>query len=246
MQLTSLKIRDFNSWGILITLLILILASWYYMVFDMTMNMEPVVQWDSIDIAMLFIMWAVMMAGMMLPSVVPVILLVDRVNLQRKQRNSPYTQTLYFVLGYLMVWTFYSLMITFIQWGLHHLALLSPMMVSANEFFSGSLLIIAGLYQWSPLKQRCLQLCRSPLSIITTQWKEGIVGAIKMGVKHGQYCLGCCWFLMAILFVTGVMNLKWILVLTALVMLEKLVPKGEVVSKLVGVILIFLGLSLFI
>ncbi|MEH6450622.1 MAG: DUF2182 domain-containing protein [Oleispira sp.] len=212
----------------------------------MTMNMEPVVQWDSADIAMLFLMWAVMMAGMMLPSVVPVILLVDRVNQKRKQRNSPYTQTLYFVLGYLMVWTFYSLMITFVQWGLHHLALLSPMMVSANKFFSGALLIIAGLYQWSPLKQRCLQLCRSPLSIITTQWKEGIMGAITMGVKHGQYCLGCCWFLMAILFVTGVMNLKWILVLTVLVMVEKLVPKGELVSKLIGAILICLGLAYII
>jgi len=120
------------------------------------------------------------------------------------------------------------------------------MMVSANDFFSGGLLIIAGLYQWSPLKQRCLQLCRSPLSIITTQWKEGVVGAIKMGVTHGQYCLGCCWFLMAILFVTGVMNLKWILVLTVLVMVEKLVPKGEVVSKFIGAILIILGLSLVI
>ena len=246
MQVTELKARDFSSYWIFVTLLILILASWYYMVFDMTMNMEPVVQWDSADIAMLFLMWAVMMAGMMLPSVVPVILLVDRVNLQRKRRNSPYTQTLYFILGYLMVWTFYSLMITFIQWGLHHLALLSPMMVSANDFFSGGLLIIAGLYQWSPLKQRCLQLCRSPLSIITTQWKEGVVGAIKMGVTHGQYCLGCCWFLMAILFVTGVMNLKWILVLTVLVMVEKLVPKGEVVSKFIGAILIILGLSLVI
>jgi predicted metal-binding membrane protein len=243
LQVTELKARDFSSYWVFITLLILILASWYYMVFDMTMNMEPVVQWDSADIAMLFLMWAVMMAGMMLPSVVPVILLVDRVNQQRKQRNSPYTQTLYFVLGYLMVWTFYSLMITFVQWGLHHLALLSPMMVSANKFFSGALLIIAGLYQWSPLKQRCLQLCRSPLSIITTQWKEGIMGAIAMGVKHGQYCLGCCWFLMAILFVTGVMNLKWILVLTVLVMVEKLVPKGELVSKLIGAILILLGLA---
>jgi len=246
MILQGLKERDINSWLILMTLLILISASWYYMVFDMTMNMEPVAQWNSADITMLFIMWAVMMAGMMLPTVVPVVLLVDRVNHQRKQRHSPYTQTLYFILGYLIVWMFYSLLITFVQWWLHQLAMLSPMMVSANKFFSAGLLIIAGCYQWSPLKQRCLQVCRSPLSIITTQWQEGVSGALWMGIKHGQFCLGCCWFLMALLFVSGVMNLKWILMLTLLVMAEKIIPRGDVISKIIGGALVLLGIALLI
>jgi len=241
-KLKMLLERDIQSWMILITLLVLILASWYYMVFAMTMNMEPAAQWNEIDIAMLFIMWAVMMAGMMLPTVVPVVLLVDRVNHQRKQRRSPYTHTLYFILGYLLVWAFYSFLITLLQWWLHLLAMLSPMMVSANTVFSSLLLIIAGLYQWSPLKLRCLQVCRSPLSIITTQWREGITGAILMGIKHGQFCLGCCWFLMALLFVAGVMNLKWILILTLLVMAEKILPRAEVLSKIIGVVLIGLGL----
>jgi predicted metal-binding membrane protein len=211
------------------------------MLFDMTMNMKPVAQWDYMDIVMLFVMWAIMMAGMMLPSALPVVMLVDRMNQQRKSRHRPYTQTVYFVLGYLLCWAFYSLLITFVQWWLHLAAILSPMMVSANSFFSGVLLVVAGIYQWSPLKQRCLSLCRSPLSMITNQWKEGIWGAVSLGIKHGQYCLGCCWFLMALLFVTGVMNLKWILVLTLIVLLEKVIPKGEAVSKVLGVAFIFAG-----
>ncbi len=242
MEIKVLKNRDINSWMIFITVLVLIVASWYYMVFAMTMNMEPVADWNSADIAMLFIMWSVMMAGMMLPTVVPVVLLVDRVNQQRKQKHSPYTHTLYFILGYLLIWAVYSFVITLLQWWLHHLAMLSPMMVSANTLFSSALLIMAGLYQWSSLKQRCLEVCRSPLSIITTEWREGVFGAVLMGIKHGQYCLACCWFLMALLFVTGVMNLKWILILTLLVMAEKILPKAEILSKIIGLMLIILGL----
>nr|WP_283105624.1 DUF2182 domain-containing protein [Shewanella kaireitica] len=212
------------------------------MVFAMSMNMDPVQQWQLYDIVMLFVMWAIMMAGMMLPSAAPVILLVEKLNQQRKQRHSSYAPSLYFMLGYLLAWSFYSAIITLVQYALHHLSLLNSMMVSANSTFTAILLLIAGLYQFTPLKQACLSQCRSPISFISSQWREGIDGAIWMGFKHGQTCLGCCWFLMALLFATGVMNLKWILLLTLLVMLEKLLPFGEISSRIIGVILIASGL----
>lgn len=213
------------------------------MIYGMTMNMEPVATWTSADIALLFMMWAIMMAGMMLPSIVPVILLIDKINSNRKRQENTYTPTLFFALGYIIIWTVYSLAITLLQWWLHHLALLSPMMISNSQNFSALILIIAGLYQFSPLKKSCLQLCRSPLSVISKQLMPGSLNAIKFGIKHGQYCVGCCWSLMAILFVTGVMNLHWILLLTLMVIVEKSLPQGELFSKAFGVLLILLGLS---
>jgi predicted metal-binding membrane protein len=216
------------------------------MFFGMTMNMKAVGLWNESDLFSLFIMWAIMMAGMMLPSATPVILLVDKLNFQRKMKEATYTHSLYFVVGYLLAWILYSALITLVQWGLHSVSLLSPMMSSSNDVFSGVLLIVAGFYQWSTLKLKCLQLCRSPLNMLTTQWREGILGAITLGFKHGQYCLACCWFLMALLFVTGVMNLKWILVLTLLVMIEKCLPRGDVISKALGCLLISLGLVILL
>ena len=212
----------------------------------MTMNMKPVTQWSIADIAILFSMWAIMMAGMMLPSAMPVILLVEQVNRKRKLRRASYTHTLFFVIGYLLIWGLYSAVITITQYTLHHWALLGPMMSSANIAFSSAILLAAGIYQLTPLKQRCLQLCRSPLSVISSQWREGKLGAIRLGINHGQYCVGCCWILMAILFVTGVMNLKWILLLSLIVLIEKVLPYPEVASKLLGGALILLALSYWV
>lgn len=211
------------------------------MLYGMTMNMEPVATWSNADIALLFMMWAIMMAGMMLPSALPVILLINKINQQRRQHGTSYTPTIFFSMGYLIAWTIYSLIITFVQTWLHHLELLSPMMDSANSQFSAIILIAAGIYQFTPYKQQCLKLCRSPLSLLTSDWQEGIKGAIRLGLKHGSYCVGCCWFLMAILFVTGVMNLQWILILTLLVLVEKAAPKGDVIGKYLGCLLIIIG-----
>jgi len=216
------------------------------MLYYMTMNMDPVSQWRVVDIGLLFMMWGIMMAGMMLPSAIPVIMLVDKLNHRRKQHSKPFTQTLYFTLGYLLAWLVYSLLATLIQWWLHHLMILSPMMISINTGFSSAVLIFAGLYQWSPFKQKCLQLCRSPFSFISSHWREGIVGAIRLGLSHGQYCLGCCWLLMALLFVTGVMNITWIFILSMIVIVEKLLPKGEIISKTLGLLLIGYGCYLFL
>jgi len=225
------------------TILVAIFASWYYMLYDMTMNMAPVATWSAYDILLLVIMWAIMMAGMMLPSAFPVILLMANINQKRQTNGLSYTPTLFFVLGYLLTWCFYSLIISALQYTLHHIEILNSMMVSNNNIFSASLLIFAGCYQFSPFKHKCLHLCRSPLSLIASNWREGIIGALSLGIKHGSYCLGCCWFLMALLFVAGVMNLTWILILTLVVLVEKLTPNGEILSKILGVALIFYGLS---
>ena len=216
------------------------------MFYGMTMNMQPVSTWSATDVFMLFIMWAIMMAGMMLPSAVPVLLLINRINLSRSDKHQSFIPTFIFSIGYILAWTFYSLIITFIQYYLHHSELLTPMMDSAYQQFSGAILVIAGIYQFTPLKQQCLKLCRSPLSILTEGWQETTRGAIAMGFKHGSYCVGCCWALMAILFVSGVMNLKWILLLTILVVIEKTIPKSEIVSKYIGALLCLLGLSYII
>lgn len=231
-----------NRVFIIISVGIIIYLSWHYMLYDMTMNMEPVASWSVADVFMLFIMWAIMMAGMMLPSAIPVILLVDKLNLQRISSNQTYTPTITFTLGYIAIWCLYSVVITFLQYFLHHLGLLTAMMDSANVTFSALILIIAGIYQFSSFKQNCLKLCRSPLSMLSNDWQEGFKGALRLGLIHGSYCVGCCWFLMTLLFVSGVMNLKWILIITLVIVIEKIMPKGEIISKCLGVLLIIFGL----
>ena len=228
------------------TVFVLIVLSWYYMLFGMSMNMQPVASWSLADLFLLLIMWAIMMAGMMLPSAYPVIMLVEKINQQRKQNGASHTATQYFILGYLLAWSLYSVAITLVQYSLHYGSLLSPMMISANNYFSAALLICAGLYQFTAMKNLCLNHCRSPLGMLTLHWQEGIKGAIQLGFKHGQYCLGCCWVLMGLLFVTGVMNLKWILLLTAVVLIEKVLIKKPYIDKILGGALIAIGGTLLL
>jgi len=133
---------------------------------------------------------------------------------------------------------------TLAQWGLHSAALLSPMMVSTSPFLGGMLLLAAGLFQWTPLKYACLTHCRSPLSFLMTDWREGHRGALIMGLRHGSYCTGCCWFLMALLFVAGVMNVLWVATITAFVLIEKVAPRGDVVGRVAGVVLVIAGLMM--
>lgn len=230
--------QQINKTLILLSVVIIIALSWYYMLFLMSMNMSPVANWNSYDLFMLFIMWAVMMFGMMLPSAIPVILLVNKINQQRLQREVSFVHSAYFVMGYLAAWSLYSLLISLLQYYLQLQAIINPMMVSAELWFSSLLLIVAGIYQWLPIKQRCLNVCRSPLNFVMKEWGEGSYSAIRLGFKHGQYCLGCCWFLMALLFVAGVMDLVWIALLTLVVLSEKLLPKGEVIARILGIILI--------
>lgn len=208
---------------------------------SMEMAMPQMQAWTFLDLLLLFVMWAVMMVAMMVPSASPMVLLFARINRQRREQERPFVPTAIFLSGYLLVWTGYSFLITLVQWGLHSAALLSPMMVSQSQIFGGVLLLAAGIFQWTPLKQMCLKHCRSPLSFLMTDWREGVKGALWMGLKHGNYCVGCCWVLMALLFVAGVMNLLWVGAITLFVLAEKIVPRGDVVGRIAGVVLMGAG-----
>jgi predicted metal-binding membrane protein len=187
-------------------------------------------------------MWTVMMVAMMIPSAAPAILLFASVAARRKARGVPTASAAVFTLGYLLVWTLYATVAALAQWELHRLALLSPSMVSASPWLGGGLLIIAGVYQWLPTKGVCLSHCQSPFGFFSTSWREGIFGALRMGVHHGSYCVGCCWALMALLFVTGVMNLMWVAALAILVLAEKLGPRGPWLGRVTGIGLMVWGL----
>ena len=189
-------------------------------------------------------MWAVMMVAMMLPSATPTILMFGSVSRRRRIQGGPAVPVAVFTLGYLAVWVFYAILAGVTQWELHRLALLSPSMAAASPLLAGGLLIAAGVYQWMPVKGTCLSHCRSPLHFFSTEWREGIGGALAMGMRHGTYCVGCCWLLMALLFVAGVMNLAWVAIIAGFVLLEKLVPRGERLGRLAGVALLVWGLWL--
>ena len=198
--------------------------------------------WSVSTLVPLFLMWAEMMVAMMLPSAAPMILTFAAVNRKRREQEEPFVPASIFVLGYLAIWTGFSLLAALAQWALHATALLSPMMVSTSPILGGTLLIAAGVFQWTPLKHACLRHCRSPLSFLMTDWREGSGGAFIMGLKHGVYCTGCCWFLMALLFVAGVMNIWWVALLAILVLLEKIAPRGLLIGKITGLFLAGWGL----
>ncbi len=189
-------------------------------------------------------MWAVMMVAMMVPCAAPMVLTYAAVHRRRRWQQRPYTPTGLFLLGYLLIWLGYSAAATVAQALLHHLALLSPTMVSTSPLLGGLLLVITGLSQWSKLKHACLTHCRSPLEFIMTQWREGSRGAVLMGLHHGLYCTVCCWLLMALMFVLGVMNMAWMAVLTILMLAEKIAPRGHWLANASGVLFLAWGLVL--
>lgn len=190
-----------------------------------------------------FLMWAVMMIGMMTPSAAPMLLLYAQVGRQAALQGKPFAATGWFAAGYFLAWTGFSLLASAAQAALSAAALLTPMMMSANDILAGIVLIGAGAYQWSNLKNACLAQCRAPLSFIQRNggFKREAIGSIKLGLLHGAYCVGCCWALMLLLFVGGVMNLLWIAGLAILVLLEKVLPFGRAVSRVTGGILIIGG-----
>jgi predicted metal-binding membrane protein len=231
-------------------LLLVVLLSWLYLftgagtMQDMDGMLMPMSAgpWTPAYALLMLLMWSVMMAAMMLPSAAPMILLYARIAAGR-QGSGPAALTGVFALGYLAIWTVFSLAAVALQYALQRLALLSPMMETSSVVLAGVLLVAAGIYQWLPIKQACLRHCRSPLDFVLAHWRTGMAGAFRMGVQHGMLCLGCCWALMLLLFVGGVMNLAWIAGLALLVLAEKLAPAGHWIGRAAGVLLAGWGVA---
>ncbi len=200
--------------------------------------MPRMTNWDGADLAFVFAMWAIMMTAMMLPSALPLLSLLARSNSQRYSRARTLLATSAAVLGYVIAWAAFSAVATLAQWGLLEARLVSPVMASSTPYLSALLLAAAGAYQFSALKYACLSRCRSPLGALMTQKRDGITGALLLGLGQGAYCVGCCWLLMALLFVLGVMNLLWIAALTLLVLLEKFLREPRWFVQLTGAALV--------
>jgi predicted metal-binding membrane protein len=208
------------------------------------MVMPGLTDWGVPTVLLLFVMWVVMMVAMMVPSAAPMILAFLTVNERRRATARPLVPVAIFLLGYLAVWTAFSAVATLAEWRLHQAALLSSAMATTSPALNGGLLIAAGIFQWTTPKRACLKGCRSPLSFLMSEWREGTAGAFVMGLRHGVYCVGCCWVLMALLFVAGVMNLFWVAVIALFVMAEKILAKGELLGHIAGIGLMIAGAAL--
>jgi predicted metal-binding membrane protein len=212
------------------------------------MNMEGMLapgfrSWSAMEFAFTFGMWAVMMVGMMTPSAAPMVLIYAAVGRQATAQGKPFAATSWFVTGYVLIWTAFALVATAAQFALTQVALLTPMMESSSRTFGAIILIAAGIYQWTPLKQACLAQCQAPLLFIQRNggFRRDPRGSLLLGLRHGAYCVGCCWVLMALLFVGGVMNLIWIAALTAFVLFEKTLPAGRLFGRSAGIAFIAAG-----
>ncbi len=193
--------------------------------------------WRAADLGVVFVMWTVMMVAMMIPSAAPMILTFSAVRRQRASGPEPLLATTTFALGYLAIWAAFSAVATLAQWGLHSAALLSSGMGHLGPLAGGALLVLAGVFQLTPLKHACLRHCRTPLGFLLPGWREGAWGAFVMGLQEGRYCALCCWALMALMFVTGVMNVLWMAIIAAFVLVEKILPGGDWIGRVTGVAL---------
>lgn len=200
--------------------------------------------WSTGDFSLVFIMWIMMMIAMMLPTAAPMLLTYGDILYSRQGGENAFVPLSIFIAGYLIIWGAYSIVAVIGQYWMLQNDLISEMMVGANPVVNGVMLILAGFYQWSWLKNACLTHCRSPLQFFLTSWQAGNVGALKMGIRHGAYCLGCCWALMVLMFFFGLMNLLWIVALSIIMLVEKVIPRGELFSRLVGLLLCAWGVAI--
>jgi predicted metal-binding membrane protein len=199
------------------------------------------VPWSLAELGAAALMWGVMMIAMMLPSAAPMLLLLSSVQRKHRAQEGAATPTGLFASGYLLVWLAWSGLAAGLQWSLQALLLLSPHLATTSVVLGGGFLLLAGGYQLTPWKDACLVQCQSPFGFLLTRWREGAWGALRMGLHHGAYCLGCCWALMVLLFIGGVMNLLWVAALAGFILLEKAVARGPWLSRLAGLGLIGWG-----
>lgn len=239
MELTMAKLHSLERALIATAVVLLTLLAWSYMAMPMPATVadgsKPHLP------ALILSMWTVMMVAMMLPSATPMIMTYMKVCQRRRASNRSMSPTWVFLAGYLTVWTGFGVLAALLQWSLNQTALLSPAIGHVGPVTGGVLLIMAGAYQFSRLKQACLGKCQSPLGFLMTEWREGLAGAFVMGIRHGAFCTGCCWALMLLMFVGGVMNLVWMIGLALYFLAEKLVPWQRLFSHITGSILIASG-----
>ena len=228
-----------------------VVLAWAYLLFGAGIKMEMMdmgggqmmamsPEWTLGYGALIFVMWVAMMVAMMLPSAAPAILLAAALDRRRSMASAP-QQGMLFASGYLLVWSGFSLLATLLQWGLDEAGLLSGTMAAGNRILAGAVLVAAGAYEWTPLKNTCLAHCRSPIAFLLQHWRQGRLGAVVTGMRHGLFCLGCCWILMALLFVGGLMNLLWVAAIALLVLIEKTAPWGGRMARITGVVLAIWG-----
>jgi predicted metal-binding membrane protein len=246
---------NLERWIVGASLLLLTVLSWIYLLLmaqgmkAMTgeggsakyMWLMPMGRWDLTDFMLGFLMWVIMMVGMMVPSAAPMMFLYAKVRRRAEVSSSALMLTSIFALGYFTIWAAFSLAATLLQYLLTEWRLYSDLMQTDNALLSGFILVLAGVYQLTPWKNTCLAHCQSPVGFLTRHWRDGAGGAFRMGITHGWYCLGCCWLIMLVLFSVGVMNLLWIAVLSIFVLGEKLFTTSKSASYAAGVVLIAVG-----
>jgi predicted metal-binding membrane protein len=242
---------DFRAWPIDRDRTILLCGSaaiagvaWWYMV-RVSGRMQSHVH-TTMDTTALFIMWTIMMVAMMLPSTLPFLFTFSAEQVRRRTKQMTVIPTAFFAAGYFSLWTVFSGACALLQQELHRLALISPMMSATSAVFAGAVLVAAGVYQWTPMKNACLRHCRSPLTFLLSDWREGAAGAFRMGAGHGLFCIGCCWMLMMLPFAAGVMNLLWMAGITVLLLLEKAAPGGQWMGRICGALLALGGACVLI
>jgi len=204
------------------------------------------VPWQAIEFAFVFVMWTVMMVGMMTPSAAPMILMYARVGRQTEAPGRPLAATVWFTAGYFLVWIGFALLATVLQWAFERAALLDSWMASTSNVLGRFLFVMAGTYQWTRLNETCLIQCQRPFAFLMRQggFRRDAPGSLMLGLRYGAYCFGCCWALTALLFAGGVMNMLWIAVLALIILLKKIIPVGSLLARLVGIGLVAEGVWL--
>jgi len=246
-RLSSIPLKQRDKYLIISSLAALVALAWAYLiVLDLNMrdlpSMAPGIHpWTPTDFVMMFVMWAVMMFAMMVPSAMRSVLIYARIVARQESQDPLVTPSMVFVFGYIVIWVLFSVLATALQWAMEMAALLSPMMVTTSSSLGAALLVAAGIYQLTPFKDICLKHCQSPVLFMATHYQKGMRGAFQLGISHGAYCLGCCWLLMGLLFVGGVMNLIWILAISMFVLLEKLLPPQIRSTRITSLIMIAAG-----